>query len=146
MYQERTILLKGGAFGVGIKKNVCQVAVDLSPYSPELEDSNSEKPYQRPYLLFCSSGPHSYQQRRTLLGIISKGSLGYSDNELLEFRILRTGTKMKSKLTTLDFKRVYFGLFRDLLGRVPWDKGMEGRGAQEQSIPTNAGSKAQMSM
>lgn len=75
-----------------------------------------------------------------------KGSLGYSDNELLEFRILRAGTKMKSKLRTLDFKRVYFGLFRDLLGRVPWNKALEGRGAQEQSIPTNGGSKAQMSM
>ncbi|KFQ04942.1 hypothetical protein N329_07333, partial [Haliaeetus albicilla] len=36
-----------------------------------------------------------------------------------------------SKLTTLDFRRADFGLFRDLLGRVPWDKALEGRGAQE---------------
>ncbi|KFV97213.1 hypothetical protein N327_03267, partial [Fulmarus glacialis] len=35
------------------------------------------------------------------------------------------------KLTTLDFRRADFGLFRDLFGRVPWDKALEGRGAQE---------------
>ncbi|KFW61557.1 hypothetical protein AS28_01374, partial [Pygoscelis adeliae] len=36
-----------------------------------------------------------------------------------------------SKLATLDFRRADFGLFRHLLGRVPWDKALEGRGAQE---------------
>ncbi|KFW68190.1 hypothetical protein AS28_13777, partial [Pygoscelis adeliae] len=36
-----------------------------------------------------------------------------------------------SKLTTLDFRRADFGLFRNLLGRVPWHKALEGRGAQE---------------
>jgi len=36
-----------------------------------------------------------------------------------------------SKLTTLAFKRADFGLFRDVQGRVPWDKALEGRGAQE---------------
>ncbi|KFM05090.1 hypothetical protein AS27_03707, partial [Aptenodytes forsteri] len=36
-----------------------------------------------------------------------------------------------SKLTALDLRRADFGLFRDLLGRVPWDKALEGRGAQE---------------
>ncbi|GAB0210292.1 cAMP-dependent protein kinase inhibitor alpha [Grus japonensis] len=35
------------------------------------------------------------------------------------------------KLTTLEFRRADFGLFRDLLGRVPWDKALEGRGAQD---------------
>ncbi|KFW00854.1 hypothetical protein N327_12339, partial [Fulmarus glacialis] len=36
-----------------------------------------------------------------------------------------------SKLTTLDVRRACLGLFRDLLRRVPWDKALEGRGAQE---------------
>ncbi|KFW60998.1 hypothetical protein AS28_04482, partial [Pygoscelis adeliae] len=36
-----------------------------------------------------------------------------------------------SKLATLDFRRADLGLFRDLLGRVPWDKALEGRGPQE---------------
>ncbi|KFP07547.1 hypothetical protein N300_15283, partial [Calypte anna] len=31
----------------------------------------------------------------------------------------------------LDFKRANFGLFKDLLGRVEWDKNMDGKGAQE---------------
>ncbi|KFV01109.1 hypothetical protein N340_07767, partial [Tauraco erythrolophus] len=32
---------------------------------------------------------------------------------------------------TLDFRRADFGLLRDLLGGVQWDKALEGRGAQE---------------
>ncbi|KFW64479.1 hypothetical protein AS28_12305, partial [Pygoscelis adeliae] len=39
-----------------------------------------------------------------------------------------------SKLTTLDFRRADFGLFRDLFGRAPWDKALEGRGAQESRV------------
>ncbi|GAB0206425.1 mitochondrial enolase superfamily member 1 [Grus japonensis] len=60
-----------------------------------------------------------------------KGSLGCSDHEMVEFRILRAARKALSKLTTLDFRRADFGLFRDLLGRIPWDKALEGRGAQD---------------
>ncbi|GAB0180505.1 hypothetical protein GRJ2_000515800 [Grus japonensis] len=60
-----------------------------------------------------------------------KGSLGCSDHEMVEFKILRAARRAHSKLTTLDFKRADFGLFRDLLGRVPWDKALEGRGAQD---------------
>jgi len=46
---------------------------------------------------------------------------------MVEFKILR----VCSKLSTLDFRRVDFGLLRDLLGRIPWDKALEGRGTQE---------------
>ncbi|GAB0199646.1 hypothetical protein GRJ2_002430000 [Grus japonensis] len=60
-----------------------------------------------------------------------KDSLGCSDHEMVEFRILRAARRAHSKLTTLDFSRANFGLFRDLLGRLPWDKILEGRGAQE---------------
>ncbi|GAB0181834.1 mitochondrial enolase superfamily member 1 [Grus japonensis] len=60
-----------------------------------------------------------------------KGSLGCSDHEMVEFEILRAARRVHSKLTTLDFGRADFGLFRDLLGRVPWDKALEGRGAQD---------------
>ncbi|GAB0183357.1 mitochondrial enolase superfamily member 1 [Grus japonensis] len=60
-----------------------------------------------------------------------KGSLGCSVHEMTEFKILRAVRRALSKLTTLDFRRADFGLFRDLLGRVPWDKALEGRGAQE---------------
>ncbi|GAB0209914.1 hypothetical protein GRJ2_003457100 [Grus japonensis] len=60
-----------------------------------------------------------------------KGSLGCSDHEMVEFRILRAARRAHSKLTTLDFRRAGFGLSRDLLGRIPWDKALEGRGSQD---------------
>ncbi|GAB0195035.1 hypothetical protein GRJ2_001968800 [Grus japonensis] len=50
---------------------------------------------------------------------------------MVEFRILKAARRACSKLTTLDFRRADFGLFRDLLGRIPWDKALEGRGAQD---------------
>ncbi|KAK4831262.1 hypothetical protein QYF61_016732 [Mycteria americana] len=60
-----------------------------------------------------------------------KSSLGCCDHEIVEFNILRALRRVHSKLTTLDFRRADFGLFRGLLGRVQWDKALEGRGAQE---------------
>jgi len=59
------------------------------------------------------------------------GSLGCSDHEIVVFKILRTARRVRSKLATLDFRRADFGLLRDLLGRIPWDKALEGGGAQE---------------
>ncbi|GAB0186348.1 mitochondrial enolase superfamily member 1 [Grus japonensis] len=60
-----------------------------------------------------------------------KGSLGCCDHEMVEFRILRAARRAHSKLITLAFRRAGFGLFRDLLGRIPWDKALGGRGAQD---------------
>ncbi|PKU35904.1 rna-directed dna polymerase from mobile element jockey-like [Limosa lapponica baueri] len=59
-----------------------------------------------------------------------KGSLGCSDHKMVEIKILRAARRVRSKLTTLDFRRADFGLWRDLIGRVPWEKVLEGRGAQ----------------
>ncbi|GAB0204419.1 mitochondrial enolase superfamily member 1 [Grus japonensis] len=50
---------------------------------------------------------------------------------MVEFKILRAVRRAHSKLNTLDFRRADFDLFRDLLGRIPWDKALEGRGAQD---------------
>jgi len=60
-----------------------------------------------------------------------KGSLGCSDREMVEFKILRAVRRAHSKFTTLEFRRADFGLFRDLLSKVPWDKALEERGAQK---------------
>ncbi|PKU41096.1 rna-directed dna polymerase from mobile element jockey-like [Limosa lapponica baueri] len=60
-----------------------------------------------------------------------KGSLGCSDREMVEFTILRAARRVCKKLTTLDFGRPDFGLWRDLIGRVPCEKVQEGRGAQD---------------
>jgi len=56
-----------------------------------------------------------------------KGSLGCSDHEMVQLKILRALRKVHSKLNTLDFRKADFGLFRDLLCRVPWDKALKGR-------------------
>ena len=53
------------------------------------------------------------------------------EKNVVEFKILRAARRAHSKLSTLDFRRADFGLFRDLLGGVPWDTALEGRGAQE---------------
>ncbi|GAB0205107.1 hypothetical protein GRJ2_002976300 [Grus japonensis] len=60
-----------------------------------------------------------------------KGSLGCSDHEMVEVEILRAARRVHSKLTTLDFRRAQFGLYRDLLGKVPWDKALEEREDQD---------------
>ncbi|GAB0190982.1 hypothetical protein GRJ2_001563500 [Grus japonensis] len=54
-----------------------------------------------------------------------KGSLGCSDHEMVEFKILKPVRRVHSKLITLGFRKADFGLFRDLLGREyhgtkPW--------------------------
>ena len=63
-----------------------------------------------------------------------KRCLGCSDHEIVEFKILKAAKTVHSKLTTPDFRRVDFGLFRDLLGRVPWNKALGGRGTQESGL------------
>ena len=50
---------------------------------------------------------------------------------MVELKILRVSKRVLSKLSTLDFWRADFKLFLELLGRVTWDKALEGRGAQE---------------
>ncbi|GAB0204631.1 hypothetical protein GRJ2_002928700 [Grus japonensis] len=73
-----------------------------------------------------------FTNKEGLVGDVKlKGSLGCSDHVMVEFRILRAARWAHSKLTTLDFRRAGFGLFRDMLGRIPWDKALEGRGAQD---------------
>ena len=54
--------------------------------------------------------------REGLVGnVMLQGSLVCNDHEMVEFGILRTVRRARSKLTALDFKRADFGLFRSLL-------------------------------
>ena len=50
---------------------------------------------------------------------------------MVEFKILRVSERVHSKLATLGFRRADLELFRELLGRVTWEKALEGREAQE---------------
>ena len=47
------------------------------------------------------------------------GSLDCSYHEVVEFRILRGGSRTKSRTSAVDFRRINFDLLRDLLGRIP---------------------------
>jgi len=58
------------------------------------------------------------------------GRLGCSDHEMVEFRIQRGGSKAISRIKTLDLRRANFGLFKELLGGIPWDRALEGRGVK----------------
>jgi len=51
-----------------------------------------------------------------------KGTLGCSDHEMVVFKILSAARRAHRKLTTLNVRRADFGLFRDLLSRVLWEK------------------------
>jgi len=59
------------------------------------------------------------------------GRLGCSDDEIVEFRILCGGSRAISRIKTLDIRRPNFGLFKELLGGIPWARALEGRGVQE---------------
>lgn len=47
---------------------------------------------------------------------------------MVEFRILRGGKKINSRITTLDLERAEFGVFRNLLGKVSWNVVLKKRG------------------
>ena len=60
--------------------------------------------------------------------------LGCSDHEMVEYRILCGRSRAMSWVTTLDFKRANFILFKDLLGGIPWASTLEGMGVQETRV------------
>lgn len=75
-----------------------------------------------------------FTSKQALLSNVKlEGSFGCSDHKMMEFKILRVSKKVCSQLTTLDFKRAEFKLFRELHGRATWDKALERREAQDSS-------------
>jgi len=47
------------------------------------------------------------------------GILDCSEHEMVNFRILRGGSRVISRIKILDFRRANFGLFKELLGGIP---------------------------
>jgi len=62
------------------------------------------------------------------------GSLSCCDHEMVEFRILYGGSRAISRIESLDFRRVIFGLFKNLLRGIPWDRALEGRGGPRELV------------
>ena len=60
-----------------------------------------------------------------------RGGLGCSDHKMVELKIPRVSKRVCSRLATLDLRRADFERFRELLGRVTWEKVLGGRAAQE---------------
>jgi len=56
------------------------------------------------------------------------GRLSCSDHEMVEFRILHGGSMGISRIKTLNFRRANFGLFKELLGGIPWAGGSKSAG------------------
>jgi len=46
------------------------------------------------------------------------------------FRLLCGGSRAVSRITTLDFRRDNFGLFKDLLGGITWVRTLEDRASK----------------
>jgi len=61
--------------------------------------------------------------------VMVKGSLGCSKHEMVEFRISCGRNRIPSRITTLYFSRANFGLLKQLLGEIPWDRLLEGKRA-----------------
>lgn len=73
--------------------------------------------------------------------VLIQGSSGCSDCEMVELEFLSTVRRAHHKLIALEFRRADYGFSKDLLGRVPWDRGLEGRGLVElqKSSPPSSG-------
>jgi len=69
--------------------------------------------------------------REGLVGdVVVGGHLGLSKNEMTEFSIPGEVKRGVRKITTLDFWRADFGLFRKLVERVPLERVLKGKGVQ----------------
>jgi len=80
---------------------------------------------------------------------VVRGCLGHSDHEMIEFSVRGEVKRGASKITTMDFQKADFGLFRTLVERVPWERVLRCKGvhagwtffkeevlkAQEQAVP-----------
>lgn len=63
-----------------------------------------------------------------------RGSLGFSDHEIVELKTLRGGSSAKSRTAALDFRTAKCSLFRDLLRKILWNTAPERRVAQERWV------------
>ena len=66
-----------------------------------------------------------------VIDVKAGGSLGCSDHEMVEFRLLIRESRAKSRGTPPDFRSTDFNLFGFLLGRIPWCIVLERRRIQK---------------
>ena len=57
--------------------------------------------------------------------------LGQSNHETVEFSILDDVRRVTNKTSIMNFKKVDFDQFRELVAQVPWESLLKGKGVQE---------------
>lgn len=75
-----------------------------------------------------------FTDKEELVGMWRLGKTWLPGHGMVEFGVLRRGNQVNRRFTTLDFRGTDFGLFRELLGRTPWDTVLEKRGRSEESV------------
>lgn len=68
------------------------------------------------WLTYINAHAHLTKKEEVVRNVKVKGSLGCSDNEMVEFKIPRVERRVQKKLPILNFRKAYFGLFRGLPG------------------------------
>jgi len=69
---------------------------------------------------------------RELAGDIKIGdSLGCSGHALVEFTLLRDESQAKSKVRTLNFSKVNFQFFKELVNRIPLETDLRDKEVEE---------------
>lgn len=63
-----------------------------------------------------------------------KESFGCSDLDMVHFKIVRAGKKMKNKIMTLDHSKTNFGFLKYLPGGTPWCMNLESKGAPRKPV------------
>jgi len=66
-----------------------------------------------------------------IAGVKTRGSLGCSDHELVEFTVLRDIGKAKSIVRTQNFRKANFQLFKELVSRTLWEMVHRDRGEEQ---------------
>jgi len=63
-------------------------------------------------------------------GVKTGGSLGCSDHALVEFTLLRDTGKARKIVSTPNFRKANFQLFKELVSIKPWEMVLRDRGVQ----------------
>jgi len=72
-----------------------------------------------------------FTNREGLVGdAVIGGCVWLSNHEMIEFLVRGEVKRGASKITTMDFWRANFGLFRMLVEKVAWERVLKGKGVQ----------------
>ena len=72
------------------------------------------------------------RKREELLGpVMLQGSPGCGEHEMVELEMVRAVRRMPENVSALELTGVDLSVFKDLVGRMPWDRAVESRVGQD---------------